>query len=210
MKKKVIALLLATMMSFSMVACGGSDTSSEAEALKKENADLKKQVKQLQEEIEQLSQDFSEKEEASVSSDSNNVEKTNTYGAGETWTVDNLWNFTINSVTSTDERNEYSEKTPVQVLIIDYSYENLGYQDDSMELYFCENQMQVIDTNKELGDSYPGDTVNSPQETPVGAKCANAQICIGINNESSEVTINVSQYDNEFNEYKATFVVPVN
>lgn len=53
---------------------------------------------------------------------------------GETWTVDGLWKITINSVTETEERytgiSYGGEKNPEAVYIVDYTYENLGYEDD--------------------------------------------------------------------------------
>lgn len=136
------------------------------------------------------------------------AEKTS-YGIGETWTVDEKWNFTINSVTVTDERNKFSDQTPEQVLMIDYSYENLGYSGDFMDLYFSDGDMKIIDANGEMGDSYPLSVKNHPQETPVGAKCSNVQACIGIKNVSTEITIQISQYDDNHNEHKAVFKVPV-
>ena len=48
---------------------------------------------------------------------------------GDTWTVDGQWNLTIDSVQSTEERNPYSDVSPEQVVIVTYSYENLGYKD---------------------------------------------------------------------------------
>lgn len=48
------------------------------------------------------------------------------YSTGEsvTYTKNNedLFSFTVDSVTSTDERNEFSDQTPEQVIIIHYSY----------------------------------------------------------------------------------------
>ena len=48
------------------------------------------------------------------------------YTIGETWTVDGQWSLTVTGVTETAERNEYSEKKPVAVYIVDYEYTNLS------------------------------------------------------------------------------------
>jgi hypothetical protein len=52
------------------------------------------------------------------------------YTIGETWTVDGQWSLTVTGVTETAERNEYSEKKPVAVYIVDYEYTNIGYEDE--------------------------------------------------------------------------------
>ncbi|WP_417119701.1 hypothetical protein [Ruminococcus bicirculans (ex Wegman et al. 2014)] len=52
------------------------------------------------------------------------------YTIDETWTVDGQWSLTVTGVTETAERNEYSEKKPVAVYIVDYEYTNIGYEDE--------------------------------------------------------------------------------
>lgn len=133
---------------------------------------------------------------------------------GETWTVEGQWNLTINSVTTTTERNQFSEKTPSQVIIVTYSYENLGYEDKNgiMEgLYFSldANNTTVIDGNGEVAYSYPGNVKTYAKETPVGAKCMNAQTCIGLNNKSENITMNVSKYDGSGKQQKVKFTLKV-
>lgn len=135
-----------------------------------------------------------------------------TCGLGETWTVDGQWTLTINSITETSERNEFSEKTPAQVFIIDYTYENLGYEDESgiMDgLYFDLTSGQIVDSNGYMGYSYPGTIQNYAQETPTGAKCA-AQECIAVDNQSTELKLILSKYDGTGSEQNVTFILPVN
>ena len=135
-----------------------------------------------------------------------------TIKVGETWVVDNQWRITVNSVKRTKYRNSYSEKNANDVIYITYSYENIGYEDNSgiMDgLYFSLEDEQIIDSEGEMGYSYPGDTAVYPQETPVGAKCSNVQNCIGLNNKSDTITINVSKYDGDGNLQKAKFVLDV-
>ena len=82
--------------------------------------------------VENQSESSSTSSENETSSSDNNTESDaeTVMGIGDTWTVENQWNLTINSVKSTDERNEFSDKKPEQVVIVTYSYENLGYKSD--------------------------------------------------------------------------------
>lgn len=204
MKRKTIVALMCS-FALSLAACGGS--SSEVDALKKENEELKAQIEELQSQIQGTAQ-----EEGNEAEDEKPAEENKVYGLGETWTVDGLWSLTFTSVTQTDARNEYSDKTPGQVVLLNYDYENIGYQSEDMDLYICSNQFQIMDTNGEIADTYPGDVTTIPQEIPVGAKCVGAQECIGLNNVSEEIKIIVTMYndtDDDYTEYSATFELPV-
>lgn len=134
---------------------------------------------------------------------------------GETWVVDGQWNLTINSVKTTNERNQFSEKDPKQVVYVTYTYENLGYEDNLgiMEgLYFDlepSGDATVIDKNGEIAYSYPNSVSTYAQQTPVGAKCVNAQVCIGLNNESDTLTMNISKYDGNGKQQKVTYKLDV-
>jgi hypothetical protein len=133
-----------------------------------------------------------------------------TYSIGQPWVVDGQWSLTINGITATDQRNEYIDKNPAQVFIIDYSYENLGYQDDVMNgVYLDLSYGQIVDSIGLMGYSYPGDITNYPQEVPIGARC-DAQACIGVDNTSAEITLIITQYDGAGESHTATFVIPVN
>ena len=131
------------------------------------------------------------------------------YGRGETWTVDGLWSLTFNGVYSTDDRNPYSDEKPDQVVILDYSYENIGYDNSIMDLYISSVNMKVIDEKGEVADTYPGDKSVYTKETPIGTKCIGAQEVYGLNNESIYITIYVEMYDNNHKKHKATFYLPV-
>lgn len=131
-----------------------------------------------------------------------------TYGIGDTWEVEGQWKLTIDGVKVTDERNEWSEEDPAQVVVIDYTYENLGYEDQNgiMDgLYFDLDFQQIVDADGEMGYSYPVD-VKYPDEVPVNARCS-AQAGIGFNNEGNSFTMYVSQYDGNGKEQEATFVI---
>lgn len=122
---------------------------------------------------------------------------------GDTWTVDGQWKLTIDSVSTTSDRNQFADENPQQVVIITYSYENLGYESDFMDgLYFDLSQngdASVVDSNGEMAISYPGKITKYPQETPVGAKCTGAQSCIGLMNTSDTITMTIKKYDGNSN-----------
>ncbi|MDO4470500.1 MAG: hypothetical protein Q4C84_11710 [Bacillota bacterium] len=211
MKKKLILAIVAS-FALSITACG-NDT-SELDSLKKENEELKAQIEQLQEELNgQTQEEDNAYLAAALANASEEGERraaeSKVYGIGETWTVDGLWSLTFTSVNQTDDRNKYSDKTPEQVVLLNYDYENIGYKGTSQDLYISGVSFQVIDGNGEIADSYPGRVTNHPQELPVGAKCTGAQECIGLNNTSEKIKVIVSLYDNNHEEHTATFELPV-
>lgn len=141
--------------------------------------------------------------------DSNKPVAKKTYKLGETWTVDGLWTLTFNSVTTTKERNQYSDHKPGQVVILDYTYENLGYETEYLDLFISHLNFKVVDGNGNVASSYPISTQNYPLETPVGAKCVGAQEPFGLVEESDKIIVYVEIFDQDYNEYKATFELDV-
>lgn len=137
--------------------------------------------------------------DTTASDTSNTTDDEQTLKVGDTWTVDGQWTLTIDSVQTTSDRNQYADVNPAQVVIVTYSYENIGYKDDVMDgLYFDLGQngdATTIDATGEVAVSYPGDVTTYPQTIPVGAKCSGAQACIGLMNESDTITMNITKYD---------------
>ena len=133
----------------------------------------------------------------------------NALAIGDTWTVDGQWELTITGVSETDERNEYSDKAPAAVYIVDYTYSNTGYVDEDgiMDGLYIDIADSIVDSTGSMGYSYPGSIANYPDETPVGATC-NAQACIGVDNAGS-FQITVTKYDGANNKQSATFFVDV-
>ena len=110
---------------------------------------------------------------------------------GETWTVDGLWKVTINSVTETEERytgiSYGGEKNPEAVYIVDYTYENLGYEDDYSKGLLIRLEgycSQIVDSDGEMGYEYDLPKLTSPDYVPVGARMT-AQVAIGVNHKST-------------------------
>ena len=147
-------------------------------------------------------------EDANTDEPKGSAKTETTYGIGDTWEVEGQWKLTIDGVTITDERNEYADEEPAQVVIIDYSYENIGYEDEDgiMDgLYFAIDNEQIVDSAGEMGYSYPIDA-KYPDEVPVGARCS-AQAAIGFNNAGNSFTLYINTYDGHGNEQKATFKI---
>ncbi len=131
------------------------------------------------------------------------------YSLGDTWTVDGFWAFTFNSATSTDKRNQYSDKTPNQVVVLDYIFENLGFQSNIIDFYTSSDHMKVLDEKGEAASTYPGNLIIYPIETPSDKKYSGAQEVFGLNNESSIITVYVEIYDNNKEKHNATFKLKV-
>lgn len=130
------------------------------------------------------------------------------YGLGDTWTVEGLWSLTVTGVEEVAERSEYADENPAVVYRVSYSYTNLGYESDIWEgLYIDLGNSTIVDSAGKVGRPYYyGDAV-SPLETPVGATC-DAQACIGLDN-AGDFTLTVTEYDDSYEEYSATFRIPV-
>ena len=203
MRKKFVTMMIAGILATSMTAC--SNNSSEMDSLKRENKELKAQIAELEKKAQQEeTSDFSDSDLESKQEEQNKV-----YGLNETWTVDGLWSLTFTSVTQTEERNQYSDKTPAQVVYLNYDYENLGYQSDIQDLYISTNSFQIIDSAGAIAETYPLTSTTYPQQVPVGAKCIGAQECIALTNASDKIKVIVSLYDNNYTEHTATFELPI-
>ena len=195
MKKKLFVLLLASTLALS--------SSSSVFADKKDDkiAELEKQVTEMQQTIDKLQRQL---DEAQISSESTSQD---TYKIGETYVVEGQWKITVNSITATDDRNEYSDKNPAAVYLVTYTYENLGYNDDIINGLYISLDDGIVDSAGKMGYSYPGDISMYPQETPVGASCQ-AQACIGVDNAGS-FKINFYNYDSNGQKQSAVFEIDV-
>ena len=131
------------------------------------------------------------------------------YNIGEAWTVDGQWTLTVTGVEETQERNDYSERTPNAVYKVSFTYTNTGYEDANGVLgglYFSMDDT-IVDAASKMGYNYPNVVTNYPQETPVGATC-DAEVFIGVDNPGA-FTISVSRYDGNGEKQSATFAVAV-
>lgn len=185
MKKKLLVAFLIVTMLFTFTACGigGSDSSSSSkkEETKKEEKKEKKEKPKKEEKKDPVLQ------------------------IGETWEVDGMWKVTVNSVTPTDDRNEFSDLDPAAVYVINYTYENLGYEDSIMDgLYISFEMGQIVDSQGSMGFGYPAGEISLyPQAIPVGANHT-AEEAIGLLNDGP-FSIILNEYDSKDNTHKAKF-----
>lgn len=173
------------------------DIMSQNEKLKEENKNLKRENERYISLLAEL--DLGEEKEN---------EKIKEYKAGDEWIVDGQWKLKILEAKKSDERNEFSKKNPKEVVIITYTYENLGYKNDDMDGLFLMPD-GVIDQAGSIGYSYPITTENYPDNIPIGSKIEKADAAFGINNESKTITVNFSVFDNSLNKQRASFKVDV-
>ena len=119
------------------------------------------------------------------------------YLIGETWSVEGQWDLTVTGVRESQGRNESTDKNPAAVYIVDYTYTNTGYIDDSglMDGLFITMSDTIVDAEGDMGYDYPGHISDHPQQVPVGASC-NAQACIGVDHPG-DFSVTVSRYDGQ-------------
>jgi len=93
-----------------------------------------------------------------------------------------LYSVTIHSAKLTSERNKYSDDKPTNVVIISYSFENLGMEDD---LRISEYDFKVIDGDGNVCGSYFMLGGTPAKATPAGAKCS-ADMAFGLMSDKSD------------------------
>lgn len=176
MKRKALLLLLTLAVALAFSACGDSGSGSSDTA----------------------------SDEPAAEEQAETPAKAETYGVGDTWTVDGKFSVTINSITATDERNEfYDGEEPAEVVIIDYTYNNIGYENEIMDGLFVDFD-KVMDNDGNMCQTYPANLNKYAQATPVGGTC-NAEEAYALKVAGGTVTVMISLYDDDYNEYKATF-----
>lgn len=192
---KVVVLLLVCSM---LTACSKSKVTT----TKKDDADTTKVETEVPEEP---ATESTESEEP-ASEDAGADQK---YGLGDLISVsvdgEEKYLLSIDGVTTTDERNEYADTNPAQVITIDYTYWNVGSEED---IYISDYDFKVIDAEKNVGSSYPGTINDYPSNAPMGTKCS-AQACFGIDKESENVELHF--YDSIFSSSSDfTIEIPTN
>lgn len=127
------------------------------------------------------------------------------------WIVDGQWKVKINFVKETLNRNELEDNNPEQVVIIDYSYENIGYDDKEniMNGLFLIPEF-VTDENGNLGEAYTlNEITKHAEEIPIGSKIDNVQESYAFSKKCKNLKISFLQYDGNGKKQKSTFSVPI-
>lgn len=134
------------------------------------------------------------------------------YGPNEKWVVDGEWELTIHSAKTHTKCNRFDDAEDYkQVVIVTYTYKNLGYDRYSnSELRFDWTNMNIYDCNSDIGIGYPCTHCKDPQYINKGKQCSNAQEAYVLVTPSKEITLEINMEPN-FGEdpYTATFVIPV-
>lgn len=126
---------------------------------------------------------------------------------GQKWLVPGQWEVTIDSVTETAERNQFFERKPAAVYIINYTYKNIGYNNESVEGLFITPNIDIIDATGKQAYTYPVTVSNNPKPTKIGETCT-AQIAIGVDNRGNFIT-HVAQYNDKLVVQNAEFYLEV-
>jgi len=213
-EKKFVAMMLAGITAIFLTACGGSENYAQSgqpeQNSQPEQGSQLGQPKPTQESsggVQPSETDPGGLETEKPKGD--HLEKGAVYKVGDTWTVDGQWSLTVNSVQEVNKRNKKAGFNPAAVYMVDYTYENLGFEDatgtaEGLSVDVFSNG-SVVDNSKASAQPYPGDITRYPQQIPIHASC-NAQACIGVKHAGS-FTILFEMYDSGGNPQKATFKI---
>ena len=126
------------------------------------------------------------------------------YGLNEEWIVDGQWRLKITEVKTTQDRTKHIK---VQVVIIKYTYENLGFKNEYQNLFL--SPRTVVDGSGNEARIYPVNSSKYPEPTPIGAISESA-MGYGLSTESDKIKISFSQFNQDGKTMEtATFEVPV-
>ncbi|EQB87966.1 hypothetical protein J2Z44_000374 [Clostridium punense] len=101
------------------------------------------------------------------------------------------YTLTIEGARATDKRNEFSDIQAKKVAMLDYTYENISFgQQSGQDLYIDGYAFQVLDDEGNVLGDYPVyDENRDPKKTPVGGKCkASATFAIPTDSANLNVT----------------------
>lgn len=154
------------------------------------------EIKNLVELESNLEEDAKTSANESLTDESSND---NGLGLGETFYLKKpsgvkLMGLTINSAKLIDDRNQFSDKEANKVVEIEYTYENLGYDEN---LYVFDSNFKIYDASGNILESYPAGSYKFPQAISRGKKCT-ASMAFALNDESNNLEIEF--YENMFND----------
>jgi cell wall binding repeat-containing protein len=129
------------------------------------------------------------------------------YGLNEEWIVDGQWRLKITEVKTTQDRTKHIKEKIAQVVIIKYTYENLGFKNEYQDLFLTPRT--VVDGAEKEARIYPVNSSKYPEPTPIGAISESA-MGYGLSTESDKIKISFSQFNQDGKTMEtATFEVPV-
>ena len=129
------------------------------------------------------------------------------YVLNEEWIVDSQWRLKITEVKTTQDRSKHIKDKIAQVVIIKYTYENLGFKNEYQDLFITPRT--VVDGAEKEARIYPVNSSKYPEPTPIGAISESA-MGYGLSTESDKIKISFSQFNQDGKTMEtATFEVPV-
>ena len=116
-------------------------------------------------------------------------------GLGDTLVVSkdgvDLFEITFNKASLTEERNKYADETPDNVVILEYTYKNLGYE--SGLTVFEGHEFKVYDANGAALSTYPAVGLMYGGEVSIG-RIGTTQEAIGFNGDAHQ-TLEIEIYN---------------
>ncbi|CAD2079334.1 hypothetical protein GCM10007275_11370 [Jeotgalicoccus coquinae] len=140
-------------------------------------------------------------------SNEESADQMTTYSQGEWWEISDEWRLKINQVYSTDERNQFSDKNPEQVVIINYTYENLGFEGSVQDLYLT--PYNVIDSEGVIAETYPTSGIKGARPAPIGSTMEEAEVSYGLSNSGGEIQIVFEKFDTSRNKHTGVFSIEI-
>lgn len=117
--------------------------------------------------------------------------------SGQTWRVDGQWEITINSVTTHNLCNSYANSqegyTNQQVVIVNYTYTNLGFDNGMGGLIFDANDFTVYGSNGYAGSTYACTHESLPRLVSKGMSCKASSAYV-LDGRSSSVTVEIKHH----------------
>ncbi|MCR5388975.1 MAG: Ig-like domain-containing protein [Lachnospiraceae bacterium] len=132
-----------------------------------------------------------DKSGSSSSSGSASVKRT-----ANSWTVDGQWAFVVDSVNTHYDCNITTDNVAGSVIVVTYSYMNLGYTDNESGLIFSPKSLRVIDeTSGQQGKLYPCSHMIKPVELMEKGEICTATAAFSFTgfNYGKKYTVNVSK-----------------
>lgn len=170
------------------------DGNGDESKLRSEYKETLKKADITEEEVITTLEDEFKKYKASVEKEQEELENKE-YAAGERVVIKQNDNevaaFTFNSAKATDERNQFDDSGAKQVVLINYTVENIDVDDD---LYLSSVSMTVIGDDGSVSDTYPV-SGEYAKPCPKGAKSTGDE-AYGFKTPTKKIKIRVQMYIN--------------
>jgi uncharacterized protein YjdB len=131
-----------------------------------------------------------------------------TYGLNETWEVQGQWRFKITGVEIHKKCNSYSSKTGEEVVLVSYSYENIGYNKNG-GLFMSLGIEQCYDSQGNIASSYPCTHETKSKRIVQGGKCVAKEAFI-LPKKGEKLRFYIDEYTSNSERVCATFEIPYN